>query len=122
MFFSRTNKGSQLYCNRIDFIYASHPSMYPSKEQIKLCLVKCSRRLSSHTQVKLVITECIGSLTTGSIEAYRKPHKARITDMSHRVESIFGFVEPYRHTVYFSISDPEEMRARLVNDSTRIHS
>ncbi|ATY58656.1 dipeptidyl peptidase III [Cordyceps militaris] len=94
-------------------------------------LQEAAKYASNRTQVK-ALNEYIESFTTGSTEAYRRSQKTWVTDLSPRVESIFGFVEPYRdpHGVraewegIVSISDPDETRklAGLVNDSAKVIS
>ncbi len=102
-------------------------------ELSRICaaLQEAAKYASNRTQVK-VLNEYIESFTTGSTEAYRRSQKIWVTDLSPRVESIFGFVEPYRDPYgvraewegIVSISDPDETRklAGLVNDSAKVIS
>ncbi|OAA69711.1 dipeptidyl peptidase III [Cordyceps fumosorosea ARSEF 2679] len=64
-------------------------------ELFKVCasLQEAAKYTSNDTQVK-ILSEYVESFTTGSIDAYRKSQKTWATDLSPRVESIFGFVEP----------------------------
>ncbi|KAK3987106.1 dipeptidyl peptidase [Cladorrhinum sp. PSN332] len=91
-------------------------------------LQKAAKDASNGTQVK-VLNEYIESFTTGSTEAHRRSQKTWVTDLPPSIESIFGFVEPYRDPYgvraewegIVSISDPDETRklAGLVNDSAK---
>ncbi len=94
-------------------------------------LREATKYASNETQVK-VLNEYIESFTIGSTEAYRRSQRTWVTDLSPRVESIFGFVEPYRDPYgvraewegIVSISDPDQTRklAGLVSDSAKVIS
>ncbi|KAJ9657449.1 hypothetical protein H2198_004324 [Neophaeococcomyces mojaviensis] len=74
-----------------------------------------------------IIREYVRSFETGDLEAYRESQRLWITDITPRVENIFGFVEPYRDPAgvrsefeaLVAIENPEESRAlqRLVDRS-----
>jgi len=71
-------------------------------------------------------------LRTGSLHAYRDSQRICVKDNAPRVESIFGFVEPYRNPHgtraefegLIAISDSEETQALtlLVENSTKFIS
>ncbi|KAK4220726.1 peptidase family M49-domain-containing protein [Podospora fimiseda] len=102
-------------------------------ELAKICaaLHEATKYASNDTQVK-ILAEYIESFTTGSTEAYRRSQKTWVTDQSPRIESIFGFVEPYRDPYgvraewegIVSISDPceTEKLAGLVKESAKVIS
>ncbi|KAK0747420.1 dipeptidyl peptidase III [Apiosordaria backusii] len=102
-------------------------------ELSKVCaaLKEAAKYTSNDTQVKL-LHEYIESFNTGSTKAYRRSQKTWVTDLSPRVENIFGFVEPYRDPYgvraewegIVSISDPDETRklAGLVSASAKVIS
>lgn len=68
-----------------------------SEEMSKICehLIKAVRFSANETQARYIM-EYIDSFTTGSLEAYRRSMKHWVTDPDPTVESIFGFIEPYR--------------------------
>ncbi|KAK1826080.1 dipeptidyl peptidase III [Podospora conica] len=78
----------------------------------------------------MVLHGYVDSFRTGSTEAYRRAQKTWVSDLSPRVETIFGFVEPYRDPYgvraewesIVCISDPDETQklARLVGASTNV--
>jgi dipeptidyl-peptidase III len=101
-----------------------------SEEMSKICehLTKALRFSANDTQTRCIM-EYLESFKTGSLEAYRRSMKHWVEDYNPRVESIFGFVEPYRDPYgvrcewrgIVSITDPEETAklATLVNSSTK---
>lgn len=101
-----------------------------SEEMSKICehLTKAIRFSANETQARYIM-EYIDSFTTGSLEAYRRSMKYWVTDHDPRVESIFGFVEPYRDPcgvrcewrAVISIDDPHETTklSALVESSTK---
>lgn len=76
---------------------------------------------------RTIIRKYIESLETGNLEAYRESQRLWVTDVTPRVEHIFGFVEPYRDPAgiraefeaLVGIENPEETRLlqRLVDHS-----
>ncbi|KAI0533760.1 dipeptidyl peptidase III [Xylaria digitata] len=71
-------------------------------------------RYSANDKQALFILDYLESFTFGSLEAYRRSMKNWVQDVYPRVESILGFVEPYR--------DPYGETAKLttlVKDSTK---
>jgi dipeptidyl-peptidase III len=74
-----------------------------------------------------IIRYYIQSFETGDLEAYRESQRLWVTDMTPRVENIFGFVEPYRDPAgirsefeaLVAIENPEEsgILQRLVDCS-----
>jgi dipeptidyl-peptidase III len=101
-----------------------------SSELSKICneLVSAIKYAANDTQANLM-EEYIKSFRTGSLQAYRRSQKTWVKDNSPRVESIFGFVEPYRDPYgvraewegVICIADPEESRklTDLVKNSTK---
>lgn len=101
-----------------------------SHEMLKICghLTKAIRYSANDTQT-CYLMDYLESFTTGSLEAYRRSMKHWVEDQNPRVESIFGFVEPYRDPYgvrcewrgVVSIADPTETAklATLVNSSTK---
>ncbi|KID94054.1 dipeptidyl peptidase III, partial [Metarhizium majus ARSEF 297] len=91
-------------------------------------LAEAVKHATSAKQASL-LSEYIESFSTGSLEAYRKSQKTWVTDISPRVESILGFVEPYRDPYgvraewegAICISDPDETNKlkELVDNSTK---
>ncbi len=75
------------------------------------------------------ISQYIQSFSTGDLEAYRDSQRTWVTDLTPRIENIFGFVEPYRDPSgvraefegLVAISNEEETKAltRLVEESDR---
>ncbi|KAI9370230.1 dipeptidyl peptidase III [Aspergillus egyptiacus] len=101
-----------------------------SEEITKICehLFKAIRFAANDTQVRYLM-DYIESFNTGSLEAYRRSMKRWVEDYNPRVESIFGFVEPYRDPYgvrcewrgVVSIADPRETAKlkALVDNSTK---
>lgn len=101
-----------------------------SAEMTKICehLLQAVRYAANDTQDRF-ISDYLESFTTGSLEAYRRPMKNWVQDSYPRVESILGFVAPYRDPYgvrcewrgVFSVVDPEETAklATLVQYSTK---
>ncbi|PLB54821.1 dipeptidyl peptidase III [Aspergillus steynii IBT 23096] len=102
-----------------------------SEEMSRICdsVTKAMRFSSNDTQARY-IQDYIESFTTGSLQAYRSCMKRWVEDYNPRVESIFGFVEPYRDPYgvrcewrgVVSIADPQETAklTALVNSSTKL--
>lgn len=100
-----------------------------SAEMTKVCehLLKAIRFSANETQARFIM-EYLESFTTGSLAAYRRSMKSWVQDYYPRVESILGFIEPYRDPYgvrcewrgVISIADPQETAklATLVDDST----
>lgn len=88
-----------------------------SREMSKICehLLKALRFSANDTQARYIV-DYIDSFTSGSLEAYRRSMKRWVEDYEPRVESIFGFVEPYRDPygvrcewrAVISIADPQQ--------------
>lgn len=88
-----------------------------SREMSKICenLLKAIRFAANDTQARYIM-DYIDSFTSGSLEAYRRSMKRWVEDHNPRVESIFGFVEPYRDPygvrcewrAVVSIADPQQ--------------
>ncbi|KAF2964127.1 hypothetical protein GQX73_g9456 [Xylaria multiplex] len=86
-------------------------------------------RYTANEKQALFILDYLESFTTGGLEAYRRSMKNWVQDMYPRVESILGFVEPYRDPYgvrcewrgVISIADPQETAklTTLVKDSTK---
>ncbi|KAK5088843.1 hypothetical protein LTR05_003065 [Lithohypha guttulata] len=76
---------------------------------------------------RAILTKYIESFETGDLDAYRESQKQWVTDLTPRVENIFGFVEQYRDPAglrsefeaLVAIENPEESRIlkRLVDHS-----
>jgi dipeptidyl-peptidase-3 len=77
-----------------------------SKELALICseLAEASTYAANEEQ-KTFLAQYIESFRTGSLHAYRDSQRTWIKDKGPRVESIFGFVEPYR--------DPYGIRAEF---------
>lgn len=101
-----------------------------SEEMSKICehLTKAVRYSANDTQARFIM-DYIHSFTTGSLEAYRRSMRGWVQDYYPRVESIFGFVEPYRDPYgvrcewrgIIAIADPEQTDklTALVDNSTK---
>jgi dipeptidyl-peptidase-3 len=101
-----------------------------SQEMSNICdhLTKAIRFSANKTQTRYFMNY-LESFTTGSLEAYRRSMKHWVKDYNPRVESIFGFFEPYRDPYgvrrewrgVVSIADSVETAklATLVNSSTK---
>ncbi|OAQ95982.1 hypothetical protein LLEC1_02851 [Akanthomyces lecanii] len=99
-------------------------------EMSKICfhLNKAANYVSNPTQAEF-LTNCIQCFRSGNLKAYRAAQKAWVADISPRVETIFGFVEPYRDPYgvraewesAVCISDPGETDKlrTLVDDATK---
>ena len=99
-------------------------------EMAKVCehLLKAVRFSANDLQTRFIM-DYLESFTTGSLEAYRRSMKNWVQDCYPRVESILGFVEPYRDPYgarcewrgVISISDPHETAklTALVENSTK---
>ncbi|KAK2608595.1 hypothetical protein QQS21_002821 [Conoideocrella luteorostrata] len=98
-------------------------------EMSKICfhLREATKYVSNSKQAE-VLAGYIECFSTGSLEAYRKAQKFWVADISPRVETILGFVEPYRDPYgvraewegVVCISDPDETHKlkALVDRST----
>lgn len=96
--------------------------------QICASLAEASKYTANDTQ-KLYISQYIESFDTGSLHTYRDSQRTWIKDKAPNVESILGFVEPYRdpHGAraefegLVAISDSEETKAlkSLVENSAK---
>ncbi|KAI1129103.1 dipeptidyl peptidase III [Nemania abortiva] len=101
-----------------------------SAEMAKICehLLQAVRYSANATQARFIL-DYLESFTSGSLEAYRRAMKNWVQDVYPRVESILGFVEPYRDPYgvrcewrgVVSIADLQETAklTTLVNDSTK---
>ncbi|KAH8708706.1 Dipeptidyl peptidase 3 [Beauveria bassiana] len=101
-----------------------------SEEMSKICehLLKAVRFSANDGQAR-VLMNYVESFTTGSLEAYRRAMKWWVADYNPRVESNFGFVEPYRDPYgvrcewrgVVSIADVQQTAklAALVDNSTK---
>ncbi|KAM3517753.1 hypothetical protein NHJ13051_008719 [Beauveria bassiana] len=101
-----------------------------SEEMSKICehLLKAVRFSANDDQAR-VLMNYVESFTTGSLEAYRRAMTWWVADHSPRVESNFGFVEPYRDPYgvrcewrgVVSIADVKQTAklAALVDNSTK---
>jgi dipeptidyl-peptidase-3 len=99
-------------------------------EMSKICehLLQAVRFAANETQARFVM-DYLESYTTGSLEAYRRSMKNWVQDLYPRVESILGFIEPYRDPYgvrcewrgVVSVADPQETAklTTLVEDSTK---
>lgn len=102
-----------------------------AQEMSRICdsLLNASRYAATKEQSTFLM-EYINSFTTGSLQAYRRAMKAWVMDKGPRVESIFGFVEPYRDPYgvrcewrgVVSIADPDQTNklGALVDGSERL--
>ncbi|KAE8386372.1 dipeptidyl peptidase III [Aspergillus alliaceus] len=101
-----------------------------SKELAQICehLTKAIRFSANEEQARYLI-DYIESFITGSFRAFRRCLKRWVKDYSPRVESIFGFIEPYRDPSgvrcewrgAVSIADPQQTAKlmAMVNSSTK---
>ncbi|KAJ2971703.1 hypothetical protein NUW58_g9342 [Xylaria curta] len=101
-----------------------------STEMTKICghLLQAVRFAANDTQARFIL-DYLESFTSGSLEAYRRSMKNWVQDLYPRVESILGFIEPYRDPYgvrcewrgVISIADPQETAklTTLVKDSTK---
>lgn len=99
-------------------------------EMTKVCehLLKAVRFSANEIQTQFIM-DYIDSFRTGSLEAYRRSMENWVQDCYPRVESILGFVEPYRDPYgarcewrgVISISDPQETAklTALVKNATK---
>ncbi|CAI6259664.1 unnamed protein product [Periconia digitata] len=77
-----------------------------SEELAKICAsLREAKQYAANEKQELFLSQYIESFRTGDLEVYRDSQRTWITDRSPRVESIFGFVEPYR--------DPHGIRAEF---------
>ena len=53
-------------------------------------------KYAANENQRLFLLQCVESFQTGSLETYRESQRTWLKDKSPRIESIFGFVEPYR--------------------------
>lgn len=101
-----------------------------SEEMTKICenLLKTLCFSANETQTRFIM-DYLESFNTGSLEAYRRSMKGWVKDYYPKVESIFGFIEPYRDPygvrcewrAVISIADPQQTAklAALVDKSTK---
>jgi dipeptidyl-peptidase III len=101
-----------------------------SAEMTKICehLLQAVRFAANDLQARFIL-DYLESYTTGSLEAYRRSMKNWVQDLYPRVESILGFIEPYRDPYgvrcewrgIISIADPQETAklTTLVENSTK---
>ncbi|KAG9242072.1 peptidase family M49-domain-containing protein [Calycina marina] len=92
------------------------------------CLAEAAKNAANVTQ-KIFLAEYIESFQTGDLQAYRQSQRTWIKDKQPRIESIFGFVEPYRDPYgtraefegLVAISDPNETKVltALVDHSAK---
>jgi dipeptidyl-peptidase III len=74
-------------------------------EMAKVCsALKEAVKYAASDKQSTLLSAYIEIFSTGSLRAYRRSQKTWVTDISPRVENIFGFVEPYR--------DPYGVRAK----------
>ncbi len=77
-----------------------------SEELRKICeCLKEARNYSANPIQKQIISKYIESFSTGDMEAYRDSQRLWVKDRKPAVETIIGFVEPYR--------DPSGVRAEF---------
>lgn len=100
-----------------------------SAELTKICsaLTEASRHTSDPRQ-QAFLSKYVESFQTGSLESYRDSQRTWVCDLNPRVESIIGFVEPYRDPygtraefeALVAIANPEETKVltKLVENST----
>ncbi len=63
------------------------------------CIFKCleeARKYAATPQQEKFISEYQKSFRTGDIEAYKESQRIWVKDVQPSVETVFGFVEPYR--------------------------
>ncbi|KAI0868251.1 dipeptidyl peptidase III [Hypoxylon argillaceum] len=101
-----------------------------SAEMTKICehLLQAVRYSANDTQTRFIL-DYLESFTSGSLEAYRRSMKNWVQDVYPKVESILGFVEPYRDPYgvrcewrgIISIADADETAklTTLVKDSNK---
>jgi dipeptidyl-peptidase III len=101
-----------------------------AEELSKICdELQQAQEFAANDIQRRVIQQYISSFHSGDVESYRESQRTWVRDLKPRVESIFGFVEPYRDPFgtraefegLVAISDPEETMAltRLVEHSDR---
>ena len=101
-----------------------------SKELASIChRLGMAARYAASPRQKQYIELCERSFRNGSLQDYRESQKTWIKDTSPSVETIFGFVEPYRDPFgiraefegLVAIADKEETRllTRLVQESSK---
>lgn len=100
-------------------------------ELSKVCLaLERAKEYAGNSKQAQFLTHYIECFRTGSLEAFQESQKAWVTDVSARVESLIGFIEPYRDPAgirseweaMIGIADPDEASRlkRLVESSTTI--
>ncbi|KAL3952369.1 hypothetical protein ACCO45_012312 [Purpureocillium lilacinum] len=99
-------------------------------EMSKICfhLNEAAKHVSNTAQAEF-LANCIECFRTGDLEAYRVAQRAWVADISPRVETILGFVEPYRDpygvraewegVVCFSDPGETEKLKTLVDEATK---
>ncbi|KAI9686372.1 MAG: hypothetical protein M1822_003717 [Bathelium mastoideum] len=99
-----------------------------AEDLAKICAsLEAAVRYAANDAQRSYLLKCIESFRTGDLDAYRESQREWVRDKAPHVESIFGFVEPYRdpHGIraefegLVAILDPAETRAlsRLVEHS-----
>ncbi|KAG8163231.1 hypothetical protein KVR01_006528 [Diaporthe batatas] len=75
-----------------------------AEELSRICTsLLAAKEYCENQQQAVIIDRYVDSFRSGSLVAYRESQKLWVTDKSPRLETIFGFVEPYR--------DPHGVRA-----------
>ena len=68
-----------------------------SEELTRVCIaLERAKEYASNDKQTRFLTQYIEFFRTGSLEAFQESQKTWMTDASARVESIIGFIEPYR--------------------------
>ncbi|KAI9668386.1 MAG: hypothetical protein M1831_001140 [Alyxoria varia] len=99
-----------------------------SVELQKICdELELASKYSASDRQQQFLYKYIESFTTGDLEAYKESQRLWVSDVSPRVENIFGFVEPYRDPagirsefeglVAISSRQETELFTKLVNNS-----
>jgi dipeptidyl-peptidase III len=100
-----------------------------SAEMAQICsALSEASKYADNPRQQIFLSQCAESFQTGNLERYRDLQRTWVSDLNPRIESIFGFVEPYRDPfgtraefeALVATANPEETKVltKLVENST----